>query len=185
MKEVDWSQLGIQLNVPGHILKHIDRENPGNESRKLSEVLQYWIDNAEPEASWEKILEALQRIGSHFNIVSEIQSKYVTNLPSHLTHNQSTSCTIVKSSLVAKEDVCCVIDEVLRLVHNLSRLPTKFHELPCTDAHLMELSESVVECGVWENLSYFLHLSARDAYRGAKVMLREWRRKFGQKANYR
>ena len=52
LKEVDWKQLGIQLNVPRHILRNIDRENPGNESRKLSEVLQYWIDNAEPAASW-------------------------------------------------------------------------------------------------------------------------------------
>ena len=44
LKEVDWKQLGIQLNVPRHILRNIDRENPGNESRKLSEVLQYWMD---------------------------------------------------------------------------------------------------------------------------------------------
>ena len=64
LKEVDWNQLGIQLNIPRHILRNIDRENPDNESRKLSEVLQYWIDN-EPVASWEKIIQALQRISGH------------------------------------------------------------------------------------------------------------------------
>ena len=77
LKEVDWNQLGIQLNVPRHILRNIDRENPANEPRKLSEVLQYWIDN-EPEPSWEKIIQALQRICGHKNIITSIQSKYCT-----------------------------------------------------------------------------------------------------------
>ena len=80
LKEVDWNKLGIQLNVPRHILRNIDRENPGNEPRKLSEVLQYWIDNAEPgEALWETIIMALQKIGGHKHIITSIQSKYTIN----------------------------------------------------------------------------------------------------------
>ena len=88
LKEVDWNQLGIQLNVPRHILRNIDRENPGNESRKLSEVLQYWIDN-EPEPSWEKIIQALQRISGHRNIITSIQSKYCTISPQPQGHIES------------------------------------------------------------------------------------------------
>ena len=89
---MDWNELGIQLNVPKHILRNIDRENSGNESRKLSEVLQYWIDNAEPAAAWEKILEALQRIGGHKNIIAAIQSKYmISSQPQPCTKSPSAS----------------------------------------------------------------------------------------------
>jgi hypothetical protein len=71
LQEVDWNQLGIQLDVPRHILKNFDRDYPHDSSRKLSEVLQYWINN-EPEPSWEKILQALQRIGGHRNIITNV-----------------------------------------------------------------------------------------------------------------
>ena len=100
LEDVDWNQLGIQLNVPRHILRNIDRENPGNESKKLSKVLEYWIDN-EPAASWEKILEALQRIGGHANITTNIKSKYIISQLSHLTFQPLS---------VAEEDVRFVID---------------------------------------------------------------------------
>ena len=68
LKEVDWYQLGVQLNVSVHILNNIDRENFG-EPRKLSKVLQYWIDNAKPVASWKTIVRALERIDGHKNIL--------------------------------------------------------------------------------------------------------------------
>ena len=73
LKTVDWYDIGIQLSVPAHQLKTISRENP-TVSRKMAEVLQYWLDNE--TATWEKVLVALERVGGHGNIVAVIRSKY-------------------------------------------------------------------------------------------------------------
>ena len=74
LKTVDWYDLGIQLNVPAHQLKIISRENP-TESMKMAEVLQYWLDN-ETAATWENVIEALERISGYGNIVAAIRSNY-------------------------------------------------------------------------------------------------------------
>lgn len=74
LKEVDWHELGIQLEVPIHTLKNIGKENP-SEARRLSEVLQYWLNNG--EASWREIVKALKRIGNHANIIKTIESEYL------------------------------------------------------------------------------------------------------------
>ena len=144
LKEVDWNQLGIQLNVPRHILKNIDRENPGNESRKLSEVLQYWIDN-EPEPSWEKIIQALQRIGRHKNIITSIQSKYCIISPqsqgsikSHTASKSDESDRQIvskhKRSLMAEGGVS-VVSVSARPIHSLdeqlSKFPAQLLDSPC------------------------------------------------------
>ena len=73
LRDVDWHQLGTQLDVPQKELRRIDKECP-EISRKLSEMLTYWMENEEP--SWEKIVEALERIGCHGNLISELYSKY-------------------------------------------------------------------------------------------------------------
>ena len=70
---MDWNELGIQLNVPKHILNNIGKENP-NEARKLSEVLNYWLNNG--DVNWKEIIKALRRIGKHENIIKNIESKY-------------------------------------------------------------------------------------------------------------
>ena len=78
LKTVDWYELGIQLNVPAHQLKAIRRENP-NESTKMAEVLQYWLDNE--TGTWEKIIKALERIGGYGNnIVASLRSKYTVDM---------------------------------------------------------------------------------------------------------
>ena len=100
LKEVDWYQLGIQLEVPIHVLTEIDRENPGDERRKLTKVLDYWIKNAKPAASWETIVKALQRITGHGNVIANIQS-YI----SPLTISQSTSCAVVPTLSAAEKYV--------------------------------------------------------------------------------
>ena len=74
LKGVDWHELGVQLDVPTHTLKNIGKENP-SEARKLSEVLQYWLNNG--EASWRGMVEALKRIDGHGNIIKTIESKYI------------------------------------------------------------------------------------------------------------
>ena len=81
LKAVDWHDLGIQLDVPPHILKNIGKENP-TEARKLSEVLQYWLNNG--EAHWKEIVKALKRIGNHGNIIRTIESEYLELPPSRM-----------------------------------------------------------------------------------------------------
>lgn len=73
LREVDWHQLGTQLDVPQEELHKIDKECH-DISRKLSKTLHYWQKNEEPP--WEKIIKALKRIGCHGNLISELRSKY-------------------------------------------------------------------------------------------------------------
>lgn len=116
LKEVDWHELGIQLKVPRHILRNINEENPHNVPRKLSQMLEYWKENNE-EASWRKIVEAVQRIGGHGNIITEIVSQYMTHdtsssaaildganqLPSF--HNQSQSAAANRLTVETKANI--------------------------------------------------------------------------------
>ena len=211
LKEVDWYQLGVQLDVPVHILNNIDRENFG-EPRKLSKVLQYWIDNAKPVASWNTIVRALQRIDGHKNIIAIIQSKYMPPvasspgplrtrlMPPVTSQSIVASCTNVPTLSVAEEDVRYVIDGILSLVNQLVtlRLPSELHDRPCTDVDLVELSHYIEKYEDWKALYPFLHLSPpvatspgkRDAKESpgkcdAKEMLKEWKNTFGERANYR
>ena len=74
LKPVNWHKLGIQLGVPFDRLDKIDEDHQSSD-RKLSEVLRYWREN-DPEPSWEKICEALQRIGGFNRLVRELKMKY-------------------------------------------------------------------------------------------------------------
>ena len=205
LKEVDWNQLGIQLNVPRHILRNIDRENPGNESRKLSEVLQYWIDN-EPEASWEKIILALQRIGGHKNIITNIQSKYCMSSPqpqgrieSPTASDESDRQIVSKHqrSLMAEGSIS-VGSVSARPIHSLeeqlSKFPAQLLDSPCADAHLVKLSQSVTE---WQDLAPYMRLTLAEERgilsashqvtpaRQCSEMFRIWRERLGENATYR
>ena len=40
-------------------------------------MLEYWKENDE-DPSWERIAEAVQRIGGHRNVIAEIRSKYMS-----------------------------------------------------------------------------------------------------------
>ena len=75
LREVNWHELGVQFrDVPKYILNNIDIENH-TEDRKLSEVLSYWLRNRDP--NWKVMVEALNRIGKHGNIITTIKSKYI------------------------------------------------------------------------------------------------------------
>ena len=197
LKGVDWKQLGIQLNVPPHFLTNIERENPGDESRKLSAVLQYWVDNE--TASWEKIVEALQRIGGHANIITNIQSKYMISPPSPIESPSAPSDSGVGHSIVSRSSVMAIggvsLSVSARSIHSLeeqlSKFPAELLDSPCADAHLVKLSQSIAE---WRDLSPYLSLSPAEergiltAFPPARQcidMLRTWRDKFGVNAYYK
>ena len=76
----------------------------------------------------------------------------------------------------------------------LSKFPTELFDAPCTDAHLVRLSQSIAE---WRDLSPYLHLSPAEE-RGILTafppatparqridMLRIWKEKLGTNATYR
>ena len=74
LKAVHWHQLGLQLQVPRDKLEKIDKDYQSSE-RKLSEMLWYWLEN-DQKPSWDKICEALQRIGEFGRLVRELRMKY-------------------------------------------------------------------------------------------------------------
>lgn len=74
LKAVDWHQLGVQLQVPFDKLDKIDEDYRRSE-RKLSEVLGYWLLN-EHNPTWDKICDALKRIGGCRRLVRELRMKY-------------------------------------------------------------------------------------------------------------
>ena len=77
LRSVYWHDIGLQLSVPTHILKQIEREKR-EESRRLADVLDYWLSNEE-SPSWEKIIVALKRVGGHADVIASIRKNY--NIP--------------------------------------------------------------------------------------------------------
>ena len=80
------------------------------------------------------------------------------------------------------------------LEEQLSKFPAQLLDNPCADAHLVKLSQSIVE---WRDLSSYLRLSPAEE-RGILTafplatparqcidMLRTWTDKFGTSATYR
>ena len=74
LRAVNWHELGVQLQIPLYKLEKIDEDYRLSE-RKLSEVLGYWLRN-DRSPSWDKICEALQRIGGFGRLVRELRMKY-------------------------------------------------------------------------------------------------------------
>ena len=85
----EWHQLGLQLDLPEHILKPIG-SNPDVEDR-LRMMLSKWLDY-DPEASWDEQANALDAMGKNA-IAANIRSKYMKDRPAEtsLNHSNSTS----------------------------------------------------------------------------------------------
>ena len=62
LKEVSkWHQLGVQLGLTPGLLDTIESNYPRDAERCKTEVLTWWLQNAE-QRSWEKIAEALDKM---------------------------------------------------------------------------------------------------------------------------
>ena len=130
------------------------------------------------------------------------QSNYTVSQPSH----QTSKTTSYLTCSVAENDVCYVIDGVLSLVDQLVRFPAELHDVPCADAHLVELSKYIIVYDEWKEVAPFLCLSPEEVKEIVKAfprvnrfskataqaeaspeakMLRKWGSKFGKNANYR
>ena len=176
------------MKVPSHILRNIERENPSDESRRLSKLLLYWKEN-EKDASWSKIIAALKRIGGHGNIITKIRSKYEIRKPPHTSLSTSTD-----SQLYGKSKSPAVTGRPISLEDRLSKFPSLLLDCPCTNAHLVKLCRSIMN---WRDLSPYLRLTPAEETRivtsfpaashdtQCNEMFKTWKKTFGMKANYR
>ena len=142
--------------------------------------------------SWEEILEALQRISSHANIMVTIQSKYNINQPSASSDSdrpevlQSLPTGVFPGSVSARP--------IHSLEEQLSKFTAELLDSPCVNSHLVKLSQSIAE---WQDLSPYIQLTLAEEMgiltaspqvspiRQCTEMFRIWRERLGPRANYR
>ena len=90
LKMVNWHRLGTQLEVPPDRLDKIEEDHPTSE-RRLYEVLWYWL-NDETDPSWDKICEALCRMGGFTRIVRELKVKYCSLRACEFSYSVNITC---------------------------------------------------------------------------------------------
>ena len=71
---VDWFHLGIYLDIPHFELLTIEQDHRGQTKRCRSEMLQWWLANAE-QPSWSAVVRALNGIGLSV-LAKKIATKY-------------------------------------------------------------------------------------------------------------
>ena len=69
-----WYQLGLQLEVAPFKLREIEKDHPQDSQRCKSEVLNWWLQNAQ-EVSWEKLAQALEAMGGHAAVARKLRNK--------------------------------------------------------------------------------------------------------------
>ena len=70
----NWFNLGLNLGLKMYELKKIEDDHRGND-RQLKETLHLWLQHT-PKASWEDVVNALQKIGEK-RVAEEIRQKYI------------------------------------------------------------------------------------------------------------
>ena len=76
----DWRTLGVHLAVPKDELSKINARFDGERGRCKKRVLDWWLTN-DPQPSWEKLAQALEKMGPHEELVQWIWRKFVTSPP--------------------------------------------------------------------------------------------------------
>lgn len=71
----NWFELGLYLRVDPDALKQIEADYPHSTVRRKSEVLHHWLNN-DPDASWEKLVAALRKMGGYKKVADQIYEKY-------------------------------------------------------------------------------------------------------------
>jgi len=76
LKDVtEWFQLGGQLGVRHDKLKQIEQDCGRETERCKTEMLNRWLQS-DPEASWNKVVEAVQRM-DRVVLAQQLQRKYI------------------------------------------------------------------------------------------------------------
>ena len=73
----DHYMLGVHLNVPPEEIIKIEKDHPGT-TRRLMEVINHWMRNGK-KCSWGVLARAVEKMGSHDNIVRNIRKLEAIN----------------------------------------------------------------------------------------------------------
>ena len=74
----DWFRLGVQLGIKTAKLREIETDHPRDVQRCKLEVLDWWLRNM-PQVSWEKLANALHKIGGYDALAQRLKKKMPLN----------------------------------------------------------------------------------------------------------
>lgn len=98
-----WYPFGIQLGIPDYALDEIKANNPGDVRSCCREALKYWLTK-NYDASWEKVLQALQSESiSERTLAEDIEKK----LLSGTMYILQKSCQLVYTVVPINVLFCC------------------------------------------------------------------------------
>ena len=66
-----WNTIGVQLCVPHHYIKNEEQNVAHDNTQRLTEVFQHWMDGTPHEATWRSIIDVVKR--------APIENKKVVN----------------------------------------------------------------------------------------------------------
>ena len=69
-------QLGIQLGIEAYILRRFEKDHPGDVERQKAEVIDHWQRNCGNKCSWKDLADAIERMGTHSNLVKMLRDKH-------------------------------------------------------------------------------------------------------------
>ena len=101
---VEWHAFGTLLKIPQEVLRKLDEEHPRSVSRKLTEVVHYWLEH-DPEASWDKVIEALRAIPQEKHVLDIVLNKFVPKGP-------PTAMPVKVLSLQESDKLALTLDEI-------------------------------------------------------------------------
>ena len=71
----NWYELGLQLNLPAHVLDTAKRNNVGDETRCKTEMLKEWLRRS-LDQSWGGLILALESVGYEV-LATKLRGKYL------------------------------------------------------------------------------------------------------------
>lgn len=80
---VEWEDLGTELGIKSSKIREIDRNRKGVVGRCRYDLIDYWL-SSDRNASWEKLIEALQSNvmeGKYASVVEAIENTYLPQRP--------------------------------------------------------------------------------------------------------
>ena len=72
----NWFSLGVQLGIETGDLKYIERDYTGDLERCKIEVIEFWLRNYYPEATWNKLAQAVEDMGGHPKVVETLRANH-------------------------------------------------------------------------------------------------------------
>ena len=140
-----WYDIGIQLNIPDEILDDINSACKDNYSLALRRLMQYWLRQIEPRATWADLVEALRaRAVNEQDLAKNLEERFVprtstrnpSDSPDGAVSSTSQALSVVRytprPAQAARKLLICLLQYFLAYVTSLS---------PVNNVVLMELDE--------------------------------------------